>query len=225
MTTAVVLLAAGRGERLGADVPKAFVTLAGRPLLGHVLDVIERCSGIDALAVAVPPGWEQRAEELVAGRWTAMFVAGGPTRQSSGAAALTIARDRWNLERVVVHDVARPLASPSLYDAVLRALADVDGAVPGQPVSDTIKRVDDGRVVETLPRPSLVAVQTPQAFDAATLIRAHDAAARDGFQGTDDAVLVERIGGRVVVVPGERENMKITVPEDLAVAGKLLSAA
>jgi 2-C-methyl-D-erythritol 4-phosphate cytidylyltransferase len=119
---------------------------------------------------------------------------------------------------VVVHDAARPLASPALFAAVVAAVnAGADGAVPGVPVADTVKRVDGARVIETVARDDLVAVQTPQAFRASALRRAHAA----GADATDDAVLVEQAGGRVVVVPGERHNLKVTDPDDLRIAAAL----
>ena len=129
---------------------------------------------------------------------------------------------------VVVHDAARPLASPDLFVAVIAAVTDggADGAVPGVPPSDTIKAVDEsGRVTDTLDRTTLVAVQTPQAFRADVLRRAHDAAAAGASVGaTDDAMLVEALGGTVQVVPGEPGNLKITDPADLGAAERLLAA-
>jgi 2-C-methyl-D-erythritol 4-phosphate cytidylyltransferase len=119
---------------------------------------------------------------------------------------------------VVVHDAARPCASPALFDAVVAAVrAGADAAVPGLPIADTVKRVDGDRITETLARSELVAVQTPQAFAAAALRAAHEG----GGDATDDAALVEAAGGRAVVVPGEPGNLKITRPDDLRVAGAL----
>jgi 2-C-methyl-D-erythritol 4-phosphate cytidylyltransferase len=220
MSVAVILLAAGRGERFGGDVPKAFVDLQGRPLLGRAMDTVHACS-IDQVLVTAPDGFEEAARELV-GPHPRVFP-GGPTRQESVAAALRLLRaDALAVETVLVHDVARPLASPALFGSVTAAVGDADGAVPGVPVADTVKRVVDDVVVETPPRSSLVAVQTPQAFQVEVLERAHHVAAREGFAGTDDATLLERIGCRVAVVPGEPGNLKITTPEDLVLAAALL---
>jgi 2-C-methyl-D-erythritol 4-phosphate cytidylyltransferase len=140
-------------------------------------------------------------------------VTGGPTRSASVRAGLTAVPDA--AEVVVVHDAARPFAEPALFTAVIEAVrAGADAAVPGLPLPDTVKRTHGDRVVETLPREQLVAVQTPQAFRAAALRSAH----RSGADATDDAALVEAAGGRTVVVPGDRRNLKITTPEDLAIA-------
>jgi 2-C-methyl-D-erythritol 4-phosphate cytidylyltransferase len=125
---------------------------------------------------------------------------------------------------VICHDVARPLASAALFDAVLDGLAGADGAVPSTPVADTVKRVDDGVVVETVHRDGLVMVQTPQAFTREALTAAHRAAEADGYTATDDAALLERVGFRVAVVPGDPANIKITRPEDLLVASALARA-
>jgi 2-C-methyl-D-erythritol 4-phosphate cytidylyltransferase len=148
-------------------------------------------------------------------------VTGGATRADSvrsGLAAVPV-----DAEVIVVHDAARPLASPALFAAVIGAVADggADGAVPGVPPSDTIKAVDEsGRVTSTIDRTRLVAVQTPQAFRGAVLRRAHEGAPPGA---TDDAMLVEALGGTVRVVPGELGNLKITDPEDLGVAERLLA--
>ena len=148
---------------------------------------------------------------------------GGATRADSVRCGLAAVPD--DAEVIVVHDAARPLASPALFDAVIDAVTDggADGAVPGVPPSDTIKAVDEsGRVTSTLDRATLVAVQTPQAFRAAVLRRAHAEAAPAGV--TDDAMLVEALGGTVLVVPGEPGNLKITDPDDLGAAERLLAA-
>ena len=223
MRVAAILLAAGRGERLGEDAPKAFVDLGGRSLLAHAVDAVITCAAVDLVVVAVPPGFEERAEEHMAhlgdrGR----VIVGGATRQGSAAAALEFVQASF--DSVIVHDVARPLATPALFDAVLAGLADADGVVPGIPVADTIKRVRGGVVAETLRRGELVAVQTPQAFRRAALERAHAEARRDRVEATDDAALLERIGSRVLVIPGDPRNIKVTVPEDLAVASLLVGS-
>jgi 2-C-methyl-D-erythritol 4-phosphate cytidylyltransferase len=149
-----------------------------------------------------------------------IVVAGGPTRSASVRAGLAAVPEGAGV--IVVHDAARPLATTELFERVVAAVrAGADGAVPGVPVADTVKRVDpaDGRVVETLDRAALRAIQTPQAFDAAFLRRAHEG----GDDATDDAALVEAAGGRVVVVDGDRANLKITGPDDLVQAEMLLT--
>jgi 2-C-methyl-D-erythritol 4-phosphate cytidylyltransferase len=224
MNAAAILLAAGRGERLGEDTPKAFVDLQGRPLLSHAVDSATGCAAISLVVVAVPRGFEERALAHVAHLGErARVVVGGASRQGSVAAALgVLATHGGPVDAVVVHDVARPLATAALFDAVLDGLAVADGVVPGIPVSDTIKRVRRGVVAETLLRDELVAVQTPQAFRRAALERAHAAARGDGVEATDDAALLERIGARVAVVAGNPRNIKVTGPEDLTVASLLV---
>jgi 2-C-methyl-D-erythritol 4-phosphate cytidylyltransferase len=207
-----VLVAAGRGERLGEERPKAFARLGGRVLLAESLERLDASPWIDAIVVVAPPEWEEAvivlAEELAAGK-VAASVTGGSTRAESVRAGLEEVPDAADV--ILVHDAARPLVTDELIERLLLALGEgYDGAVPGVPVTDTVKRVRDGEVVETLPRDELVAVQTPQAF-VAPVLRA--AAAGDG---TDCASLVEANGGRVRVVEGDPRLLKITTPADLA---------
>ena len=201
-----VIVAAGSGQRFGSQ--KQFAPLGD----GTVLDRAAAVAGqvVDGVVTVVPP---ERAGERP------RSVAGGRTRSESVRAGLT--EVPADADVIVVHDGARPFASADLYRAVIAAVrAGADGAVPGVPVSDTVKVVDDAMgVVETLERSRLVAVQTPQAFRAATLRAAH----AGGAEGTDDASLVEEAGGRVVVVPGEPDNRKITVADDLVWARGLLA--
>lgn len=219
---AVALLAAGGvGERLGGSVPKAFVELAKKPLLVHAMEALDRVPDVEAVVVAVPPGHEDEAKALIAGSSKLhAIVAGGETRQSSIRAALAAAPDGFDV--VVCHDVARPLASPDLYAAVLSALRDADGGIPVVPVVDTVKRMEDDAVGETVSRDGLVLVQTPQAFRREALEQAHESAGRDGVEATDDAALLERERFRVRAVPGDPANLKITGPEDLRIAEQLI---
>jgi 2-C-methyl-D-erythritol 4-phosphate cytidylyltransferase len=210
-----VLAAAGRGERLGFERPKAFAPLRGRPLLAESLERLEGSGWIDAIVVVAPDGWEEPvillAEELGCGKVTAS-VAGGPSRAESVALGLRQVPD--DAAAILVHDAARPLLPDEVIERVLRPLAEGwDGAVPGLPVADTIKRVAGEAVVETLPREELVAVQTPQAFMPAALRRAF---AGDVAAASDCASLVEAAGGRVTVVDGDRRLLKVTGPDDLA---------
>jgi 2-C-methyl-D-erythritol 4-phosphate cytidylyltransferase len=215
-----LLLGAGLGERLAGRAPKAFADLAGRPLLGYAVATVEACQEVEGYVVAVPQGWEGRAGEIAGGSSKLLAtVEGGRTRQESVRAALGALPAAFTA--VVCHDVARPLASPRLFAAVLAALANSDGAIPAVPVPDTVKRVDHGRVIETVSREGLMLVQTPQAFRRGPLEAAHRAASEDGFQATDDATLLERAGYRVALVPGDLINLKITRPEDLQLASFL----
>ena len=223
MNAAAILLAAGRGERLGADAPKGFVELEGRPLLAHAVETVAGCSAIELVVAAVPRGLEDAARAYLTplGR-PGIVVAGGATRQASVAAGLAaVSAEHGPFDAIVVHDVARPLATAALFEAVLAGLADADGVIPGIPVPDTIKRVRDGTVVETVRREGLVAVQTPQAFRTEALDLAHAAARRDGVEATDDAALLERLGRPVAVIRGDPRNIKVTGPEDLVLAALL----
>jgi 2-C-methyl-D-erythritol 4-phosphate cytidylyltransferase len=197
-----VVVAAGRGERFGA--PKQYEALGGRRVLDWALDAAG--ARADGVVLVVPP---ERVAEPEPG--ATVVVAGAATR--SGSVRAGLASVPPSAEVVLVHDAARPLAPPAVFDAVLDAVAaGADGAVPGLPVSDTVKRVaPDGTVLETLDRSALVTVQTPQAFRAGALRAAHAA----GGEASDDAALVEAAGGRVVVVPGASAGAKVTAPGDL----------
>ena len=213
--TWALIAAAGSGERLGIDRPKAFAALGGRPLLAESIDRLDRSEVVDAIVVAAPPGWEEPsillAEELVASKVVAC-VTGGATRAESVAAALDEVPEGALV--VLVHDAARPLVDEPLLERLLVPLAEgYDAAVPVLPVADTLKRVRDGVVAETVDREGLVTAQTPQAFLAETLRRAF---AGELAGATDCASLVERAGGRVAVVNGDRRLLKVTTPADLA---------
>jgi 2-C-methyl-D-erythritol 4-phosphate cytidylyltransferase len=215
MSVWAVLVAAGKGERLAAGRPKAFARLGGRPLLAESLERLEESEWLEAVVVVCPPGWEEAtillAEELGCGK-VASAVSGGPSRAES--VRLGVAEVPEEAVALLVHDAARPLLPAEVVERVLLPLGEGwDGAVPGLPVADTIKRVEGERVVETLPREQLVAVQTPQAFVAETL---RSALGGDVAGASDCASLVEARGGRVKVVAGDRRLLKVTTREDLA---------
>jgi 2-C-methyl-D-erythritol 4-phosphate cytidylyltransferase len=232
--TVALIVAAGAGERLGGDRPKAFIELAGRPLVQWSIDALSEVHGIERIVLALPPG--ARAPEGV------IAVDGGAVRSDSVARALAAAPRGDPHEAVVVHDAARPLVTGKLVERVLAALAgdqSLDAAIAAAPLTDTVKRVAAGRgegrgsgadpasaaagiVIETLDRSGLWAVQTPQVFRRAALERALDVPGEVLAQATDDAWLVERLGGRVAVVRAGAENLKVTTPLDLAVAERLL---
>ena len=213
MSVYAVLVAAGRGERLGEDRPKAFVRLGDLPLLAEPLRRLDESDPVDAVVVVVPPDWEEPAillaEEIGASK-VAACVTGGDTRTASVRAG--VAEVPEDAAAILVHDAARPFLPPDLVPRLLAALAQgFDGAVPALPLSDTVKRVDAGVVVETLRRDALVAVQTPQAFVAPVLRAALDR----GEEGTDCASLVEAAGGRVTLVDGDERLLKVTTRADL----------
>jgi len=209
-----IVLAAGSGERLGLDRPKAFVPVGGRPMLAHAVAAALACPAVSAVVVAAPPGSEDLAHAILEPLGSHAVVAGGVSRRASVRAALEAVPA--DVAVVVCHDAARPFASPGLFGRVLEALEGADGAVPVMPVPDTVKRVVDGVVVGTEPREGLALAQTPQAFVAFALREAHELAERDGAEVTDDAAALERAGFRVLAIPGEPGNFKVTTPEDLA---------
>jgi 2-C-methyl-D-erythritol 4-phosphate cytidylyltransferase len=214
-----VLAAAGSGERLGGDRPKAFVRLGEQPLLAESLARLDASRWIDAIVVAAPPEWEEPAillaEELGCGKVSAC-VTGGATRADS--VRLGLAEVPPDAAVVVVHDAARPLLEDGVVERVVTALGEGwDGAVAALPLADTIKRVEGDRVVETLPRDDLRAVQTPQAFVADVL-----RTALTGSDWTDCAAAVEAAGGRVKVVDGDLRLIKVTDAADLDRVAALL---
>jgi 2-C-methyl-D-erythritol 4-phosphate cytidylyltransferase len=211
----VVVVAAGTGARYGADVPKAFVTLSGRTLLARSVAAALGCPGVACVVVVAPSSHLAEAEREAIGYAgaTVRIVPGGVERHDSVAAGLAaLPRD---VDVVLVHDAARATTPSSLFAAVAAAVAaGAPAVVPGLPVADTIKQVDEtGTVVETLPRATLRAVQTPQGFRRDVLERAH--AARLSGSVTDDAALVEALGLPVLVIPGDPLAHKITTPADL----------
>ena len=216
-------MAAGRGVRLGADRPKAFARLAGRPLIAESLERLESSDWVDAIVIACPEEWEEPvillAEELGCGKVSAA-ITGGSTRGDSVRSC--VAEVPEDAAAVLVHDAARPLLPAEVVERVLAPLAEGwDGVVPGLPVSDTVKRVRGDEVVETLPRVELVAVQTPQAFPAGVL----RAALEGEIAGASDcASLVEARGGSVKVVPGDPRLLKVTTEADLELVEGWLAA-
>jgi 2-C-methyl-D-erythritol 4-phosphate cytidylyltransferase len=214
--TVALIVAAGSGERLRAGRPKALVELAGRPLLEWSIDALRGLDGLRRIVVAMPPG-AQPPEGVIA-------VDGGASRSDSVRRALAAAGEG---DPVLVHDAARPLVSAALAERVIAALAgdpDAAAAIAALPVTDTVKRVDgSGAVRETLDRSELWAVQTPQVFRRAALERALDVSAEQLAGATDDAWLIERDGGKVLVVRSDQENLKVTAPIDLQIAELLLA--
>jgi 2-C-methyl-D-erythritol 4-phosphate cytidylyltransferase len=216
-----VLAAAGRGERLGDDRPKAFARLGDLPLLAEPLRRLDESDWVERIVIAAPPEWEEPcilvAEELGAGK-VASVVTGGETRTASVRAALAAVGDDASV--VLVHDAARPLLPEEVVERVLAPLSEgYDGVVPALPVPDTIKRVHRNEVVETLDREGLVAAQTPQAFLPDALRRA---LADPAVSVSDCAAAVEASGGRVIWVEGDPRLVKVTGPADLELVASWL---
>lgn len=209
-----IVVAAGLGSRYGG--PKQFDDLGGRPVIDWAVDAARAaCDGV----VVVLPDVGHRLARYIGAEEGLQTISGGATRSASVRAGLAAVPEAATV--VVVHDAARPLASASLFGRVLAAIDQgADAAVPVVPVVDTLKRLAGERVLETVDRSDLVAVQTPQAFSASMLRRAH----AGGDEATDDATLVEALGGLVVAVQGERHNLKLTVPEDLGLVRRLVAS-
>lgn len=224
MRVSAIIVAAGSGSRLGANVPKAFVTLGEHTLLWYSLRILTAVSSITEAIVTVPAKMESRAraEVVAAGlEIPVKLVEGGVERQDSVRIALEFTSAESDL--VIVHDAARPMATPAMFEACLAAAARADGAIVATPLADTLKQADNSVIIRTVARAGLWRAQTPQAFGRAKLKEAHRHAVENGIAATDDADLVEQIGGRVELVKGSDRNMKITTSEDLEVARILIA--
>ncbi len=218
-----IVLAAGRGLRMGGSPPKQFMSLAGRPILFLALTAFEHAKKVDRVVLVAPADRVERCREEIRS-WgmekVTSVVAGGERRQDSVAEGLGAVPDHARV--IAVHDGARPLILPEQIDAVVDLAHEKGSAVLGTPITDTVKEVQDGRVLRTLDRSRTWRVQTPQAFRASILREAHGEAARTGNSGTDDTSLVEQLNAPVYMVPGREDNLKITAPEDLAMAESIL---
>lgn len=225
---AAIIVAGGSGERSGLSSGKQLARVSGRAVLTHTLQVFADSERVHEIVVVVHPDrleeYLRVAIEPVASDKVTTIVAGGDSRQQSVANGLATVSP--GASAIAVHDGARPLVTPSLVSAVFDALAadeSLAGLVVGHPSYDTLKHVDSHHgIIDTPDRSTLWAAQTPQVFRAQTLREAYELAERDGFLGTDDASLVERLGLRVAMFPGPRDNLKVTMPEDLLIVEHLL---
>ena len=211
--------------RLGSSVPKAFVKIGGRTMLFYSLVTVRQVSSIDEVVITVPAGFENaaRAEVAAAGLVVPVKITpGGLERQDSVQIALELTSAESEL--VIVHDAARPRATPAIFDACLNAAARSGGAIAAISVADTLKRVADGAISATVARAGLWQAQTPQAFRRALLVAAHQRAISEKIAATDDADLVERTGARVEVVESSTDNIKITTPSDLAIVEAIIAS-
>lgn len=223
-----IVLAAGEGRRLAADVAKSYLPLAGRPLVLRTLDRVFTAKAVESVVVVVAGEDLQRCESMLRADpalknrpW--LLQTGGATRQQSAMRGLE--RVSADCEIVVIHDAARPFVSGELIDRCIAAAKAKGAAVAGLPVRDTIKAVSSERWVQSTPeRSALWEIQTPQAFRRELIVAAHERAVREGFVVTDDAMTLERLGIPVYVIDGERTNFKITVPDDVRLAEILLRA-
>jgi len=224
MDTVAILVAAGRGERMGASRPKAFLDLAGQPLLLRTASAFDAAPAVTGIVAVVPRGLEGDARSMLKAVGKLRAVApGGARRQDSVLEGLRHVPDGFD-GVVLIHDAARPFVDAELILSVARAADEHGAALPVLPLVDTIKRVRNGDVVGTLDREELGAAQTPQGFRFDVLGRAYEEAFRDGVTLTDEAMAVERLGGRVVAVAGSSANVKLTTPADWAWAERALLA-
>lgn len=224
MSVWAILAAAGRGDRLGLDRPKAFAPLNDRPLIAEPLERLDASDWIEGIVVAAPPEWEEPcilvAEEVAAGK-VAETVTGGASRSESVRLALAEVPEEATV--VLVHDAARPLVTDAVIERVVTALSDGwDGAVPVLPIPDTIKRVDGEAIAETLDRAGLAVAQTPQAFVAPILRDAFSTLQQTVTNSTDCASLVEAKGGRIRAVEGDARLLKVTTQADLELVASWL---
>ncbi len=219
MRASAIIVAAGSGQRLGLDQPKAFVRVGAQTMLARVLRTLKSVNAVVEIVVAVPADAEKsaRAEANAAGVTVPVKItAGGAERQDSVRIALALTSAESDL--VVVHDAARPFATRELFERCLDGAAAAGAAIAAIAVADTLKRISGGAIAATVARAGLWQAQTPQAFQRRLLVDAHARAARDSIAATDDAELVERLGSRVEVVEGSASNIKITTPADLEIA-------
>jgi 2-C-methyl-D-erythritol 4-phosphate cytidylyltransferase/2-C-methyl-D-erythritol 2,4-cyclodiphosphate synthase len=220
---AVIIAAAGAGLRMGAGTPKQFMRIGGRSILERSAEAFENNASVDDIYVVAEKGREEACRAALGEAFAKLrgVCAGGATRQESVFAGLSALPAAVDL--VLVHDAVRPFVSQGCIDRVIRRAAEKGAAAAAVPVKDTIKVARDGVFTQTLDRSALFMMQTPQAFLRPLLCAAHAAAAKDGFTGTDDAVLLERIGEKVYLTEGDDDNIKLTTPEDL-VSARVIAA-
>jgi 2-C-methyl-D-erythritol 4-phosphate cytidylyltransferase len=218
MKTVVIIPAGGTGRRMGGEIPKQYLSLAGVPILVRTLKEFQCSPFIDEIILVVPEGDVDDMQRDLVERYglsrVSLVVAGGRERQDSVRNALMHVRDEHAM--VLVHDGVRPFVTAALIERAVAGAKEFGAVALGIPVRDTVKKADAaGRVVKTVQREGLWLVQTPQAFQREVILAAYERAAADGFYGTDDASLVERIGIPVRMIPGDADNIKVTAPEDL----------
>ena len=216
-----LIVAAGRGSRVGGEVPKQYRRLAGTPLLRYSAEVFDRHAGIDKVRVVIHPGDRELYDEALAGLGIGEPVAGGETRQESARLGLESLSDDAP-DKVLIHDAARPFVDAVTIGRILDALDRADGALAAVPLVDTLKRGEDGRVRATIERAGLWRAQTPQGFRYAAILAAHRAAGDKGF--TDDAAVAEEVGLAVALVEGSEANFKLTTEDDFLRAERHLAA-
>jgi 2-C-methyl-D-erythritol 4-phosphate cytidylyltransferase len=225
MKTVAIIPAGGTGRRMGGEISKQYLLLAGIPILAHTLGAFQRSPLVDKVILVVPEGDIAEVRRTVVEQYgffrVRLVIAGGRERQDSVKNALACVGDEHGV--VVIHDGVRPFVTLDLIEGSVAAAKEFGAVTTGLPVRDTVKEVDQaGRVVKTVPREGLWLTQTPQAFRREVILAAYERALADGFYGTDDASLVERTGIPVHMIPGDPENIKVTTPEDLLQGEKII---
>ena len=226
MKTVVIIPAGGTGRRMGGEIPKQYLSLAGIPILVHTLREFQQSPFVNEIFLVVPEGDVTDVRRDLVERYdlakVSLVVAGGRERQDSVRNAIMHVRDEHEI--ILVHDGVRPFVTGALIERTVAGAKEFGAAVPGIPVRDTVKAADaTGRVVKTVQREGLWLVQTPQAFRREVILAAYERASADGFYGSDDASLVERTGIPVRMIPGDADNIKVTTPEDLARGERIVS--
>jgi len=222
-----IIPAAGTGSRLQAVLnrPKQFAELGGKPILAHTLLKFQHCKVVDGIIIPTIPKHIELIRHEILGPFgldkVLDVIPGGESRQASVWQGLTNAR-KYNPEIVAVHDAARPFISPDIIAESVQVARKSGGCLTAVPVNDTVKRVQENQIVDTLDRTELWAAQTPQTFRFPLLVRAFERALSEQFTATDESMLVERLGEPVQVIPGSARNMKITTPEDLKIAEAIM---
>ncbi|MBN2439652.1 MAG: 2-C-methyl-D-erythritol 4-phosphate cytidylyltransferase [Deltaproteobacteria bacterium] len=226
MKTVVIIPAGGAGRRMGGDIPKQYLSLAGVPILVHTLRKFQQSPFVDEIFLVVPEGDVAEVRRDMVERYdlsrVSLVISGGRERQDSVRNAL--AHVRGGHEIILVHDGVRPFVTGGLIERAIAGAKAFGAVAPGVSVRDTVKKVDAaGWVVKTVQREGLWLVQTPQAFRRGVILAAYERAAKDGYYSTDDASLVEKTGIPVRMIPGDAGNIKITAPEDLERAERIVS--
>ncbi|AJE02018.1 2-C-methyl-D-erythritol 4-phosphate cytidylyltransferase [Geobacter pickeringii] len=218
--------AAGMGKRMGASINKQYLLLDGMPILAHTLSVFEKAPFVDGIFVVIPEDEIAFCREQVVEHYgftkVRRIVAGGKERQQSVLNGLRAMEGTPDDDVVLIHDGVRPFVTADILSRAAAMAAESDGALVAVPAKDTVKMVSDGVITATPPRETLWLAQTPQAFRYGVIRAAHEVADAERFLGTDDAMLVERLGRQVRVVLGDYRNIKITTPEDMILAGAFL---
>lgn len=224
MTAVAVIVAGGQGTRIEGKLPKQFLNLGDRPILAHCVQRFESCDVVDQIVLVVPEDYLGYCSEAIVDEYdfrkVKKIVCGGKERQDSVHLGLKACPKSTNV--VAIHDGVRPFVSPRKISESIALCEEKRAVILAVPAKDTVKRVEGDSVVTTLDRRKLWLVQTPQVFDYSLILDAYEKAIEEEFAGTDDAMLVERLGHRVTVVEGESRNIKITTAEDLAIAEKFM---